>query len=133
MKFAKENQSIGTIAFAEDDKNIRDVIAEYLEMEGYKVVSFDDGATLLQTLNSVVILPDVIITDLNMRGTDGFQVIETVHASKRLHVIPIIAITGSDTCPSDVIVIRKPFNLDHLLDRIEYVMHNTAGRKLAAA
>jgi len=84
---------IRRILCIDDDPDALRVLSEYLLLEGYEVLSAPDGASGIQMLT----LEDVqlVITDLNMPGLTGMDVIEIVH--KNYPHLQIIVVTGFGT------------------------------------
>ena len=67
------------ILVVDDDPSVRDCIAQLLECAGYLIASAEDGfGALLQMRNA---LPDVIISDLNMPGMSGTELLAVVRRS----------------------------------------------------
>lgn len=86
-----ENKSI--ILIVDDDEILRRVLLLELEKRGFKVREADNGKDGLARL--VEMLPDIIVTDLEMPVMDGFTFIANVRATFGKAAIPIIAISGS--------------------------------------
>jgi len=63
-----------TILVVDDEQSIRDVLADILTDEGYRVVSAGDGLTALQMLASEVI--DCILLDVWLPGKGGIEVLD---------------------------------------------------------
>ncbi len=81
------------IYLADDEKNIRDLIAAFLTHEGFEVKTFGNGDELLAACNAV--LPDLVILDVMMPGTDGLSVCS---ALRRADVgLPIIIVSAKDS------------------------------------
>lgn len=81
------------VALAEDDDEQRWALEQALVAEGFEVLSFEDGAELLDFFELSGGRPaDVIIADLNMPGRSG---IEGLEAARRRGVdAPIFVVTG---------------------------------------
>jgi len=81
------------IYFAEDEANIRIAVAAFLEKEGYQVKTFENGDLLFDEFLATV--PDLVILDVMMPGSDGFIICEQI---RRTSNVPIIILTarGSD-------------------------------------
>ncbi|MDI1355680.1 MAG: response regulator [bacterium] len=69
---------------------------------GHKVTSVHDGIQLLDFLyrrgtykNSREKLPDIIMLDLNMKGTDGLTLIKELKSDRELKDIPVYVLTSS--------------------------------------
>ncbi len=110
------------IFLAEDDDNMRFVIAFALQADGYKVVEARDGSELLELLAAASPLqrPDVVVSDVMMPGYTGLGVLAALYRSD-WHV-PVILITArrDDALVGDALrlgasaVLRKPFDIDDL-------------------
>ena len=90
------------ILVVDDDRIIRDSLSEYLRLEGYNVepaLSFRDA---LQTLERQP--ADLIITDVNMPGGNGFELLHVVR--KRYTQTVVIMMTGYGTIESAVEAIK---------------------------
>src|SRR5437867_12618269 len=60
----------------EDDATVTEVVARYLEREGYEVLTARDGPTGVHRALSAS--PDLIVLDLMLPGIDGFEVCSQV-------------------------------------------------------
>ncbi len=109
------------IWIVEDDKDIRDVTIELLEMEGYQVRAFGNGREALDGFQSGTPLPSVILLDLMMPIMDGWEFRRHQLAEPKLKDIPVVVATanGSSTYHSqamaNVDLVRKPIDVDELL------------------
>lgn len=82
---------MSNILIIDDDSEIRFVLRESLEKQGYTVYEAEDGREGLITLSKMSI--DLVITDLIMPKVDGFEIIKKI---RREHPnIRIIATTGA--------------------------------------
>ncbi|EED29877.1 sigma-54-dependent transcriptional regulator [Borreliella garinii] len=107
------------ILVADDEKNIREGIATYLEDEGYFVFTASDGEEALETIENENL--DVIISDLRMPQISGEKLLKIVK-EKNLK-IPFIILTAHGTVDSAVDAMRegaydfltKPLDLERLL------------------
>ena len=63
-----------------------------LMREGYQVVLAKDGVDALEQLGEV--MPDVILSDIEMPRMDGFDLVRNIRADERLRGLPIIMITS---------------------------------------
>ncbi|MGB3151872.1 MAG: response regulator, partial [Maribacter sp.] len=64
------------IYIADDEKNIRLLIKSFLENAGYMVRLFENGDLLYQAFEKQV--PDLIVIDIMMPGTDGLSILEKI-------------------------------------------------------
>lgn len=90
------------IYFADDEKNIRDLVVPFLEHDGFTVRAFETEDLLLEAYKNQK--PDLVILDIMMPGTNGLDVMKSI---RQYDNIPIIMLTARD---SDVDFITA-FNL----------------------
>jgi len=64
-----------TIYLVEDEKVLNDVLVDYLQAEGYNVVSFFDGKSAIERIKDK---PDLWILDIMLPGASGYEVIKKV-------------------------------------------------------
>lgn len=105
----------------DDDEEIRVLVAAMLERAGHKAEVAADGKEGLRKFGERK--PHLVLTDINMPGLDGHDVIS---ALKVLHAdVPIIAISGGSEVAKDELllqasrlgaaeVITKPFEFEQL-------------------
>lgn len=76
------------ILVVDDDKNMRQLLALHLENAGYQVDvaenPFAAGHALIRAR------PDLIITDINMPGLDGFDFVAVLRQDNELRDIPVV-------------------------------------------
>jgi len=107
----------------DDEKNIREGLAELFTGEGYDVVCAENGEEGLRLFNKGDI--DLIITDLKMPGLDGRQLMQKILAQSP--GFPVIILTGHGTIDIAVTAMRdgawdflaKPPDLDHLVLKVK--------------
>lgn len=91
------------VLVVDDETSIRESTAMLLKSAGYDVHTAEHGFDALLQLASV--LPDVIISDLNMPQMSGFEFLSVVR--RRFPAIPVIAVSGAydfgDQVPGGVI------------------------------
>jgi len=111
-------RSVRTLVLVVDDEPmIREILAEWLVEEGYRVQCAADGQEALDLVGAEI--PDVIVTDIRMPRVHGIQLIERLRTAG--HVIPVVVIS-TWTPPSSLLGIRcvpKPFDLDHIIAAVE--------------
>lgn len=116
------------ILLVEDDRDIRDSLSEYLELEGYEVVSAVHGEDALKKLQQSENLPGLILLDLNMPVMPGkvfLSKIRTQH--KNYENIPVVVMTAvPDTIIYDVYgFLRKPLELDAIMELVQTVVRSS--------
>jgi len=80
------------ILVVDDDEGVRDVFTLMLREKGYEVATAENGFDALLKLKAVVV-PDVIISDLNMPEMSGFEFLSVVR--RRFPKISVIASSGA--------------------------------------
>jgi signal transduction histidine kinase/CheY-like chemotaxis protein len=80
------------ILVIDDDKEIRTVIAELLNMSGYDVVEAASGQQGLDHAGRMV--PDLILLDVMMPGLDGWTVLSKLQDNPKLADIPVIVLSA---------------------------------------
>lgn len=81
-----------TILLIEDNTDIREATAEFLELEGYQVITAENGANGILLARSA--MPQLVICDILMRDTDGYAVFESLVKDITTRHIPFIFITA---------------------------------------
>tara|TARA_R110002124_G_scaffold85645_2_gene222105 strand:- start:139 stop:504 length:366 start_codon:yes stop_codon:yes gene_type:complete len=79
------------ILAVDDSRTMRDIIRLALLPAGFAVHTADDGLHAVDVLDTVV--PDAIITDINMPRMDGFGLIDVVRGLKQHRTTPILVLT----------------------------------------
>ena len=124
------------IYLADDEKNIRDLIQTFLLQEGYNVTTFATGDDLLTACSQD--LPDLVILDIMMPGTDGLSICS--HLRQNHEFLPIIIVSAKDT-PFDRVTgltlgsddyLIKPFLPLELVARVKALLRRTSTPELSS-
>jgi CheY-like chemotaxis protein len=111
-----------TVLLAEDDLEIRDILQDLLEAEGYDVIPASHGRQALEFLESVRDdkLPALVVLDLLMPLVDGVQVLETMKRDPKLSSIPVVVLSAAvrERPAGAAAFLRKPIPLQKLFDTI---------------
>ncbi len=107
------------LLLVEDEASLREVTAQQLADEGYRVVQVDSGETAVERLAECAF--DIVLTDLRLPGIDGTAVLDA--ALERYPDIICIVVTGFGTVTDAVAAIKrgaadfitKPFQFGQLL------------------
>ncbi len=86
----KQLEHSATILFVDDDQIVRSLVKDVMEVEGFKVLTAENGFKALEIMKNSPI--DILMTDLGMPGMSGFQLAS--EARKLMPDIPIIMATG---------------------------------------
>src|SRR4026209_1838445 len=126
---------MSTILVVEDDQDISDLLAHYLERAGHAVSRLSSGKDVMPRLRATA--ADLVILDLMLPGMDGLLVCQAMRADAATAGIPIIMltargeeadrITGLELGADDYVT--KPFSPKELVARVAARLRRTpAGR-----
>ena len=108
-----------TVLVIDDEEDIATAISRSLKREGYSVIITSDYKTSIKVIANSEI--DLIISDVMLPYTGGFDIVEYVKNDDALKNTPIILVTGMDkdilyssSIKADAIV-SKPFDMDRLI------------------
>jgi len=79
------------ILIADDDRALAELLAEYLQREGFAVDVVHDGEAALARLRDPALRPDLLILDVMMPGRDGLETLRELRLQQRLPVIMLSA------------------------------------------
>jgi two-component system alkaline phosphatase synthesis response regulator PhoP len=111
------------IALVEDDENLRFLVAERLQSEGYKVLEAANGADAEKIVLQE--LPDIVLLDWMLPGKQGSEVCANIREKGFDNLVIMMTAKGQDVDKiqaynfgvSDYII--KPFNMDVLVAMID--------------
>jgi chemosensory pili system protein ChpA (sensor histidine kinase/response regulator) len=89
---APRGAKLPTVMVVDDSLTVRKITSRLLAREGYQVVLAKDGVDALEQLLDV--MPDVILSDIEMPRMDGFDFVRNLRADERLKSLPVIMITS---------------------------------------
>lgn len=126
-----------TVRVVDDDPAVRDSLKWMLELAGMKVLVYDSADQFLSSDRFEQ--PGCLVLDVRLPGKTGVELLEEV-ASKGCY-LPIIIITGHADVPTAVRAFRggaldfieKPFDDQHLLERIRYAIELDAQKRTQRA
>lgn len=116
------------ILLVEDDREIRALLAELLEREGFDVDVADGGAAMDKALAKRI--PDLIVLDLMLPGEDGLSICRRLRARGGIAILILTAkddeidrIVGLELGADDYL--GKPFNPREFLARVRAILRRT--------
>lgn len=125
------NKPLTKIMVVDDDPDLRQLLAQYLNRHGYDTLLVDDCNDLFQRITKFS--PDLIVLDRMLPSGDGVEACRNLRAHNE--DIPIILLTGRDETADRIIglesgaddYVGKPFDPRELLARIETVLRRKKG------
>jgi len=112
------------VILAEDDEELRRLLAGTLRQDGYEVVEASSGSELLEILADQLLHPgsvagfELVITDIRMPGASGLQALETLRGWDWGTPLMVITAFGDENAHQEAArigvaaVFDKPFDLD---------------------
>ena len=112
----------------EDNFRLLQAINACLSKAGFEVMTARDGDDALERIAETI--PDLIVSDIMMPGTDGFSLATHIRANPRTDLIPIIFLTAKDRREDRIAGFRagidaylvKPFEPEELVAAIENIL-----------
>jgi CheY-like chemotaxis protein len=126
------------VLLVEDDRDGRLLFAEWLADAGFRVEQAHNGLQALE--RAVDLVPDAILTDLNIPGIDGYELTRRLKTNPRTGFIPVLAITGYAPFTQDPgrgeragcdVVLPKPCDPDDLVQTLKTLITEARGRRSA--
>ncbi|MCO8274121.1 response regulator [Actinoplanes sp. TRM 88003] len=119
-----------TVLIAEDDEDVRDLVALRLGAAGYKTVTVDNGNDAISVANFE--RPDLVVLDIDMPGLDGLTVCQQLQGMARTSRIPVLILSarsrdldashGRAMGADDYIA--KPFDSGDLVNRVTRLLED---------
>ena len=116
------------ILIAEDEPDIRDLVAFTLRFAGHEVTPTSNGEEAFQQAS--VVMPDLILMDVRMPKMTGYEACRAMKADPALKDIPVVFLsakgqdteiqTGMDVGAEEYLL--KPFAPDQLTQRVKEIL-----------
>ncbi len=121
-------QARAGVLLVDDEDQLRRVMKDLLEREGYRVAEARDGVEALDEVDRFA--PDIIVLDLNLPGMDGYTVLSQLRSRPATQQVPVIVLTAKGDEDNEVRVfelgaddfLTKPFRARALSARLEAVL-----------
>ncbi len=120
-----EQNNQATILVVEDLRIPREILASYLEDEGYFTLQAEDGPAAMDIVNGRNV--DLVLLDVNMPGMNGHEVLKKIKFESSCRHVPVVMISGLDEI--DIVArcietgaedyLHKPVNQTILMARIK--------------
>ena len=117
------------VLLVDDEDQLRRVMKDLLEREGYTVAEARDGVQALDQVDKFG--PDVVVLDLNIPGLDGYGVLSHLRSRPATANVPVIVLTAKGDEDNEVRVfelgaddfLTKPFRARALSARLDNVLN----------
>ncbi|HCC47281.1 MAG TPA: DNA-binding response regulator [Elusimicrobia bacterium] len=122
------------ILLVDDDKLVLNSTRRYLEGQGFNVAAADNGSEAVALIKDFG--PDLVVTDVEMKGLDGFALCKALKETEGFSGIPVIIVSGRKVSEEDILAgynkgaddyVLKPFSFPVLLAKIKAVMKRYEG------
>ncbi len=117
-----------SIVLVEDDRDLRELLQEELEAEGYQVIACGDAEQGKQLLATQAV--DLLISDLRLPGADGLSLLPSLASSDSPPAVLIITAFGSVQQAVKALqagaddFLTKPLEMDHFLLTVSRLLDN---------
>lgn len=109
----------------DDDPNLILLVKDYLEFQGYDVLTATNGQDALSVLEDYI--PDMIICDIMMPEMDGYTLVEKIRQKPRTSWIPVLFLSAKGQTQDRVrglnigadVYMVKPFEPEELVAQVE--------------
>ena len=134
------NLQIPHVLLIDDDEAVLEMVGEALTHFGMKVHSYSDGERAIRLLQDPAAPPfDLVISDINMEGLDGFDVIHRVKAVQS--ELPVVLMTGQASLDYAIRAMRmgavnlfqKPLTMRELVKSVFHLVETHRDFRLAQA
>lgn len=130
MKENIENET-KRLLLIDDDPNLILLVQDYLEFQGYDVMTADNGKEALDVLEQNI--PDLIICDIMMPEMDGYELVKRIRQDSRVSWIPVIFLSAKGQTNDRVkgletgadVYLVKPFEPEELVAQVESSLKQT--------
>ncbi|HKU78164.1 MAG TPA: response regulator, partial [Pyrinomonadaceae bacterium] len=82
----------GRVLIVDDDRKIRDLLVDLLELEGYEVSTAPDGSQAIEL--ALTFQPDLIVSDVVMPVVGGLELCRRLKENAHTAYIPVMLISG---------------------------------------
>ena len=122
-----------SVLLVEDDRAGRQMYAGWLTQAGFRVEQAHNGLQALE--RALELVPDIVVTDLNIPGIDGFELTRRLKHDPRTSRVPVVAVTGYAAFAADPgraqragcdVVLEKPCSPEELESTIRSFIAGTA-------
>ena len=123
------------VLIVDDEASVREVLGQYLDLEGFDVLAAADGATALQLFRNSP--PDLVILDLMLPGVDGIEVCRRMRSASAVPIVMLTArseeadkLEGFRVGTDDYVT--KPFSPREVVMRVQAIIRRLRATEVPA-
>lgn len=114
------------ILIVEDEASLREALKDFLQAEGFDVVTAGDGKTAVKLAKSEK--PDLISLDIILPKQDGFEVLMELRANEKTSKLPVILLTNMEKTEDigrafdlgvSTYLVKSNYNLREITEKIK--------------
>jgi adenylate cyclase len=129
-RLGSESPSAARICLVEDDDALREVLSEILIFYGYRVFPFTSATEFLEKTKNNMATVDLILSDVAMPGSSGFELCRAIRERQTSVRIPIVLMTGHDGIEGKRVgletgaddLLQKPVRKEELLAKVRSLL-----------
>jgi DNA-binding NarL/FixJ family response regulator len=125
------NVEAKTLLLIDDDPNLILLVKDYLEFNGYKVITACHGREAMEVLEKET--PDLIVCDVMMPEMDGYTFVQEIRKNPRLDWLPVIFLSAKGQSQDRIkglsqgadVYMVKPFEPDELVAQVKSTIQHS--------
>jgi signal transduction histidine kinase len=118
------------VLVVDDDPDIAGIISTFLEKDGYKILTAENGRRALEVIEAEK--PDVVVLDVVMPEMDGIETCRRIKGNPATHFLPVVMVTAKADMANRIAgkqagtddFLDKPVNELELLTRVRVLLRN---------
>ncbi len=119
------------ILIADDDQSIRQFIRDYLELQGYAVITAVNGEEAFSLVEKYH--PHLLISDIKMPKKDGYDLVKQLRQKPQFRLLPVIFLTQRSSTADKIlgyqvgcdVYLPKPFEIEELAAIVRYLLERS--------
>lgn len=122
------------VMIVDDSPSVRHIMSKLIKNAGWEPMIAKDGLEALDLLHSAEVLPDVVLTDVEMPRLNGYDLLAAIKSDKSLAYLPVVMITSRASAKHEQKALElgvssyltKPFDDSFLLEEIRTLAEKVA-------
>jgi two-component system chemotaxis sensor kinase CheA len=126
LEWVLETHRVKKLLVVDDSITARTLLQNILETSGYSIKTATDGANAFTALQTEPF--DLLVSDVEMPGMDGFELTKRVRADPQLRGLPVVLVTALEArndrerglnAGANAYIVKSGFDQSHLLEVID--------------